>query len=89
MVCTNFVIGFTVVASPFKDPDVSKTETKKIIEQNDFVNQSFHNIGQQLDRTEEKISPSIVSIEKPLISLPEKRKSLGLKPKNQNNIEKN
>ena len=78
---------FSIIASPFKDPDVSKSETKKIIEQNNFVNQSLHTIGQQLDRIEEKISPS-VSIEKPLISLPKKRKSLGLKPKKQKNIEK-
>ena len=37
---------FTVIVLPFKDPDVSKTETKKIIEQNDFVNQSLDTIGQ-------------------------------------------
>ena len=36
---------------------------------------------------EEKLSPS-VSNDEPLISLPEKRKSLGLKPKSQKNVEK-
>jgi hypothetical protein len=51
-----------------------------IIEQNNFVNQSLHTIGQQLDRIEEKlISPSSSKIEKPLISLPKKRKSLDSK----------
>jgi hypothetical protein len=79
--------GHFVVASPFKDPDVSQAKTRKIIEQNNFVNQSLHTIGQQLDRIKEKISPS-PPVEKPLLSLPEKRKSLGLKPKSQKNIEK-
>ena len=48
----------------------------------------MHTIGQQLDHIEEKISPTSVHIEKPLISLPEKRKSLGLKTNSQKNIEK-
>ena len=30
-------------------------ETKKIIEQNNFVNNSLHIIGQQLDRIEKKV----------------------------------
>jgi hypothetical protein len=58
-----------------------------IIEQNNFVNQSFHTIGQQLDRIEEKFSPSS-SNEIPLISLPEERKSLGLKPRSTKTLEK-
>jgi hypothetical protein len=63
--------------------------TVKIIEQTNFVNQSLHTIGQQLDRIKEKlISTSSSKIEKPLISLLEKRKSLGLKSKSQKNIEK-
>jgi hypothetical protein len=37
--------GYFVIALPFKDPDVSQAETKKIIEQNNFVNQSLHTIG--------------------------------------------
>ncbi|KAG7977295.1 hypothetical protein I3843_05G024900 [Carya illinoinensis] len=46
-----------VKASPFKisDPGLNEnvfTETKKIIEQNNFVNQTLHTIGQQLDRTQ-------------------------------------
>jgi hypothetical protein len=64
--------GFSVKGSPFKSPDDSQEETRKIIEQNNFVNQSLHTIGQELNRIEEKISPS-VSDEEPLISLPEKR----------------
>jgi hypothetical protein len=58
-----------------------------IIEQNNFVNQSLHIIGQQLDRIEEKFSSS-PSNEIPLISLPEDRKSLGLKPKSTKTLEK-
>ena len=79
--------GFSVKGSPFKNPDNSQEETRKFIEQHNFVNQSLHTIRQQLDRMEEKLSPS-VSKEEPLISLPEKRKYLGLKPKSQKNIEK-
>jgi hypothetical protein len=79
--------GFSGKGSPFKSPDDSQEETRKIIEQNNFVNQSLHTIGQQLDRIEEKFSPS-VSNEEPLISLPKSRKSLGLKPKSQKTIEK-
>jgi hypothetical protein len=79
--------GFSVKGSPFKSPDDSQEETRKIIEQNNFVNQSLHTIGQQLDCIEEKFSPSVLK-EEPLISLPESRKSLGLKPKSQKTIEK-
>jgi hypothetical protein len=35
--------------------DTTHSDTRKIIEQNNFVNQSLHIIGQQLDRTEEKV----------------------------------
>jgi hypothetical protein len=56
-----------------------------IIEQNNFVNQSLHTIGQQLDRIEEKFSSS-PSNEIP--SLPEERKSLGLKPRSTKTLEK-
>jgi hypothetical protein len=80
--------GVTVKGSPFKSTIDVSSESRKIIEQNNFVNQSLHTIGQQLDRIEEKISPISTKIEKPLISLPEKRKSLGLKSKFQKNIEK-
>jgi hypothetical protein len=80
--------GVTVKGSPFKSITDVPLENRKIIEQNNFVNQSLHMIGQQLDRIEEKIFPTSTKIEKPLILLPEKRKSLGLKPKSQKNIEK-
>jgi hypothetical protein len=63
--------GFSVKGSPFKSPDDSKEETGKIIEQNNFVNQSLHTIGQQLDHIEEKISSS-APVEKPLILLLQK-----------------
>ena len=79
--------GFSVKGPLFKNPDNSQEETRKIIEQNNFVNQSLHTIRQQRDRIEERLSPSI-SNEEPLISLPEKRKSFGLKSKSQKNIEK-
>ena len=73
----------TVKGSPFKSTSDVPPENRKIIEQNNFVNQSLHTIGQQLDCIEEKICPTSVHIEKPLISLPEKRKSLGLKTNSQ------
>jgi hypothetical protein len=83
--------GVTVKASPFKITDGIHPENKKITKQNNFVNQSLHFIGQQLDRIEEKIPTSITSapkIEKPLIALPKKRKSFGLKTTSQKRLEK-
>jgi hypothetical protein len=82
--------GVTVKGSPFKSTNDVPPENKKIIEQNNFVNQSLHTIGQQLDRIEKKkiISPTSSKVEKPLISLPGKMKSLGLKTNSQKNIEK-
>jgi len=81
-----------VIASPFKvtKNDTTHSETRKIIEQNNFVNQSLHIIGQQLDRIEENVDsnktvqkpiPLAVKkdVEKPLISLPEERKGISLK----------
>jgi hypothetical protein len=90
-----------VIASPYKasknDPTHSKT--RKIIEQNNFTNQSLHIIGQQLDRIEEKIESSKIiekpislavkkDIEKPLISLPEERRGISLKTNSQKNLKK-
>jgi hypothetical protein len=63
--------GVTVKCSLFKSTIDVPPESRKIIEQNNFVNQSLHTIGQQLDRIEEKISPTSTKIEKPLILLPE------------------
>ena len=78
--------GTKIKASPFKIAkiiDVNtpiSTKTKKIIEQNNFVNNSLHIIGQQLNRIEEKIEkPTSSKIEKPLIDLPSQRKNLSLK----------
>ena len=53
--------GIKINASPFKIAKIIdantpiSTETKKIIEQSNFVNNSLHIIGQQLDQIEEKI----------------------------------
>ncbi|KAG7958992.1 hypothetical protein I3843_10G049000 [Carya illinoinensis] len=74
-----------VKASPFKISDPSPNEnvlaeTKKIIEQNNFVNQTLYTIGQQLDRIEDKVekpaSTSLKTVEKPLIILPEDRSKI-------------
>ena len=52
--------GIEIKASPFKIAEIIDVntpisiETKKIIEQKIFVNNSLHIIGQQLDRIEEK-----------------------------------
>jgi hypothetical protein len=62
--------GVTIKGSPFKSTIDVPPENKKIIEQNNFVSQSLHTIGQQLDCIEEKISPTSTKIEKPLILLP-------------------
>jgi hypothetical protein len=51
------VKGVTVKASPFKLPKEDYPDhSKATIEQNNFVNQSLHTIGQQLDRIEERFS---------------------------------
>jgi hypothetical protein len=78
---TNILIDYNKVSvkgSPFKSTTDVSPENRMIIEQNNFINQSLHTIGQQLDRIEEKlISPS--EIENPLISIPKKKKSLDSK----------
>ena len=62
---------------------------KKIIEQNNFVNNSLHIIGQQLDCIEEKVGkPTSSKPEKPLIDLPSQRKKLSLKTSQAKTIEK-
>ena len=82
-------------ATPFKIVEVIdanttiSTETKKIIEQNNFVNNSLHIIGQQLDRIEEKVEkPTISEPGKPLIDLPSQRENLSLKTSQDKTIEK-
>ena len=80
-----------VKASPFKIAD-DQTPIISIIEQNNFTNESFHIIGQQLDCIEEKIvektifvekpvSEKFVSVktEKPLIDLPSQREKVMFK----------
>ena len=55
-------------------------QKKKIIEQNNFVNNSLHVIGQQLDRIEEKVEKLTFSkLEKPLIDLPSQKGKLRIK----------
>ena len=63
---------------------------KKIIEQNNFVNNSLHIISQQLDHIEEKIKKTASSIKakKPLIDLPGQRQNLSLKTTHSKTIEK-
>lgn len=51
--------GEDVNASPFERPNADSnantfTETKKVIEQDKFVNNFFHFIGQQLERNGKK-----------------------------------
>ena len=55
-----------------------------------FVNNSLHIIGQQLDRIEEKVEKptSSIKIEKPLIDLPSQRHNLSLKTTQPKTIEK-
>ena len=52
-----------------------------IIEQNNFTNESLHNIGQQLDHIEEKINEKtpISKLEKPLIDLLSQREKVNFK----------
>ena len=62
---------------------------KKIIEQNNFVNNSLHIIGQQLDRIEEKVEKITFSkLEKPLIDLPSQKGKLRIKTSQAKTIEK-
>ena len=82
-------------ASPFKFAKLIdannpiSNETKKIIEQNNFVNNSLHIIGQQLDHIEEKVGkPTSSEPEKSLIDLPSQRKKLSLKTPQANTFEK-
>ena len=67
--------GTKVKAFPFKITDAD-TPILKIIEQNNFTNNSLHIIGQQLDRIEEKNveKPASSKPEKPLIDLPNNNK---------------
>ena len=78
--------GTKINASPFKFAELIdannlvSNEAKKIIEQNNFVNNSLHIIGQQLDRIEEKVGKTTSSKpEKHFIDLPHQRKKLSLK----------
>ena len=69
-----------VKASPFKIAD-DQTLIISLIEQNNFTNESLHIIGQQLDRTKEKIDEKtpISKLEKPLIDLSSQREKVNFK----------
>ena len=75
-----------VKAFLFKIAD-DQTPIVSLIEQNSFINESLHIIGQQLDRIEEKIVEKTVSLEKfvsvktvkPLIDLPNQREKVMFK----------
>ncbi|KAG2711388.1 hypothetical protein I3760_04G073800, partial [Carya illinoinensis] len=68
-------LGVDLTASPFKAPNAESndretntvlSETKKIIQQNNFSNTYLQTIGQQLDRIEEKIeNPISIQSSKP------------------------
>ena len=81
--------GTKVKASPFKITDAD-TPILKIIEQNNFTNNSLHIIGQQLDRIEEKSveKPASSKPEKPLIDLPNNNNKKELKTSQAKTIEK-
>ena len=55
-----------VMATPFKITD-GQTLITSIIEQNNFISESLHVIGQQLDRIEEKIIERTVSMKNLLL----------------------
>ena len=55
-----------VMATPFKITD-GQTPITSIIEQNNFISESLHVIGQQLDRIEEKIIERTVSMKNLLL----------------------
>ena len=81
-------------ASPFKIAD-DQTPIVSLIEQNNFIDESLHIIGQQLDRIEEKIIEKTVSleksvsvkIEKPLIDLPSQREKIMFKTSQSKTLE--
>ena len=86
-----------VKATPFKNSD-DQTPITSIIEQNNFINESLHVIGQQLDRIEEKIVERTVEkhiseksvsvkIEKPLIDLPNQREKVMFKTSHSKTLE--
>ena len=83
-----------VKAFPFKTAD-DQTPIVSLIEQNNFINESLHIIGQQLDRIEEKIVEKTVSLEKfvsvktvkPLIDLPNQREKVMFKTSQSKTLE--
>ena len=83
-----------VKAFPFKIAD-DQTPIVSLIEQNNFINESLHIIGQQLDRIEEKIVEKTVSLEKfvsvktvkPLIDLPNQREKVMFKTSQSKTLE--
>ena len=52
--------GKGVVATPFKFPSIEEKLVKKVIEQNNYINQCLNVIGKQLDRVEERIENKVI-----------------------------
>ena len=77
-----------VKASPFKIAN-DQTPIVSLIEQKNFINQSLHIIGQQLDRIEEEIVEKSVSVktEKSLIDLPSQREKVIFKTSQSKTLE--
>ncbi|CAL2257315.1 unnamed protein product [Prunus armeniaca] len=75
----------SVVASPFKLTDPNDEPNKRLIEQNNYTNQSLITIGKQLDKIETKIDKSLPvesklkSAEKPLVQFQDLQPKFALK----------
>ncbi|CAL9028495.1 unnamed protein product, partial [Prunus brigantina] len=75
----------TIVATPFKIQDPSDEPNKRLVEQNNYTNQSLVIVGKQLDKIETKIdkllpsAPKLKSIDKPLVQFQELQPKFSLK----------
>ncbi|CAL9029900.1 unnamed protein product, partial [Prunus brigantina] len=75
----------TIVATPFKIPDPTDEPNKRLIEQNNYTNQSLVVVGRQLDKIETKIdkllpsTPKLKSVDKPLVQFQDLQPKFALK----------
>ncbi|CAL9006292.1 unnamed protein product [Prunus brigantina] len=75
----------TIVAAPFKIPDPTDEPNKRLVEQNNYTNQSLVIVGKQLDKIEIKIDKLLPSplklkpIDKPLVQFQELQPKFSLK----------
>ncbi|CAL9003020.1 unnamed protein product, partial [Prunus brigantina] len=75
----------TIVATPFKIPDPADEPNKRLVEQNNYTNQSLVVMGKQLDKIETKIdkllpsAPKLKPIDKPLVHFQDLQPKFGLK----------